>query len=78
MDEICKKCDGLIARPGVLYGWGGSFCYCQRRFENTAIVSCIHCYCQKVNPVIGNTAPADHKKCCNCGNMQKIPDYDKV
>ena len=28
-DSICKKCDGLIARPNVMYGWGGKFCNCK-------------------------------------------------
>lgn len=27
-DTICQKCGGLIPKPGVIYGWGGTFCAC--------------------------------------------------
>lgn len=28
MNNSCLKCGGLIAEPGMTYGYSGKFCYC--------------------------------------------------
>jgi len=46
-DTICPKCNGLIARPGVVYGYSGEFCYCpdeeQKRIEANKVCLCLRC-----------------------------------
>lgn len=73
-DTTCLYCGGLIARPGKVYGWGGTFCSCPKK-ENIQVygtwnnphLSCDHCYCQTEN-ITGTI----HKKCCMCGHRQAV------
>ena len=38
--------------------------------------SCDHCYCKKDFEMDQDWKKIPHKRCCNCGNMQKISDAE--
>lgn len=68
---MCIKCGGLIGRPGVVYGWGGTWCHCPvtpntfsfPTYHPPTSKPCDHCYCEFAED-------KSHKICCNCRNRQ--------
>lgn len=79
-DSCCSICGGLIARPGKVYGTGGTFCNCPDYDYSpsnyiqhpllpqfTFTLAHEHCYCQK-ETVQG----IEHKKCCICGQRMSL------